>query len=589
MTITFNKDITQFKELFSDDTYSFIEKLLFKFQPKVEALLEKRKSINKNIQDTCLKKQNPFAFINEKIVPKSDWKGPAIHPTLKTRHVEITGPASNSRMVWNSFNCGADVYMSDFEDSLSPTLDNILNGQQNLFNVVRDRLLKDGEKIPPNETTLVVRTRGLHLFDYNITYHKKPVYGCLFDFGLYFYLNAKTLLSQNKAPLFYIPKLENYEEAQLWAEIYEFAEEYIGIEKGTIRATVLIETLPAVFQMDAIIYALKDYCAGLNCGRWDYIFSYIKQFIHSKDHILPDRNLVTMNVDFMNYYSLELVKTCHKRGIHAMGGMSANVPYRISANHSAAEKEKLTGLNHEIIEKIKADKTSEANNGHDGAWAAHPEIVPIVKEIFSKKLAEKPNQINFIPGENQIITAKNLTDVPLNIQKEGLITENGVRTNISIGLQYIIAWLNGVGAVGIGYSYNQKNNHPPRLMEDLATAEISRSQLYQWIKHNSIVIMADKAKNKIKNIIDRLIDEEIQRLKSNQESVFYDRTPEIDQLETQLSTLVNQKEISQLEEQINQRKQHCISNFNKGCRVFKTSLNKATLDAFITLELCKLI
>ena len=589
MTLIFNKDITQFKELFSDDTLTFIEKLLSKFQPKIHALLEKRKSINETIQNTCLKKQNPFTFINEDIVPQSDWKGPTIHPTLKTRHVEITGPANHSRMVWNSFNCGADVYMSDFEDSLSPTLNNILSGQQNLFNAIRDKLLKDGKKLPPNETTLVVRTRGLHLIDYNIMYNKKPIYGCLFDFGCYFYLNAKTLLTQKKAPLFYIPKLENYEEAQLWAEIYEFAEQYIGIEKGTIRATVLIETLPAVFQMDAIIYALKDYCAGLNCGRWDYIFSYIKQFIHSKDHILPDRNLVNMNVDFMNYYSLELVKTCHKRGIHAMGGMSANVPYRISTNHSAAEKEKLRGLNHEIIEKIKADKTSEANNGHDGAWAAHPEIVPIVKEIFLKKLAGQPNQINFIPNKNTLITANNLTDVPIDIKKEGLITEDGVRTNISIGLQYIIAWLNGVGAVGIGYSYNQRNNHPPRLMEDLATAEISRSQLYQWIKHNSIIIMADKTKTQIKHIIDRLINEEIQRLKSNQESVFYDRTPEINKLETQLSIVVNQEEISQIKEEINQRKQHCINSFNKGCGVFKTSLNKETLDEFITLELCKLI
>jgi len=351
------------------------------------------------------------------------------------------------------------VFMADFEDANSPTWENTIQGQINLRDAINrtiDYVSPEGKAYALKDTiaTLLVRPRGWHLVEKHVLIDGKPISGSLFDFGLYFFHNAKTLLEKGSGPYFYLPKLESYLEARLWNDVFVFAQDQLGIPQGSIRATVLIETILAAFEMDEILYELKDHSAGLNCGRWDYIFSCIKKFRNKPDFILPDRALVTMTTHFMHSYSLLAIKTCHRRNAHAIGGMAAQIPIK---NDPQA--------NEEALAKVRADKQREATDGHDGTWVAHPGLVPIALEAFDAAMPG-PNQIH-VKREDVHVTAADLLEFAT-----GPITEAGLRTNVSVGLQYLEAWLGGLGCVPI-------NN----LMEDAATAEISRAQVWQWIRH----------------------------------------------------------------------------------------------------------
>jgi malate synthase len=390
-------------------------------------------------------------------------------PDLQDRRVEITGPVDR-KMIINALNSGAKVFMADFEDSNTPTWENTIQGQINLRDAVDGTITftnPDGKEYALGEelATLLVRPRGWHLIEKHVLVDGEPVSAGIFDLALYAFHNAKTLLAKGSGPYFYLPKLESHLEARLWNDIFLVIQEEIGIPRGSIRATVLIETILAAFEMDEILYELREHSAGLNCGRWDYIFSVIKKFRTRPDFVLADRALVTMTTHFMRSYSLLAIKTCHARDAHAIGGMAAQIPIK---NDPEA--------NEEALAKVRADKEREASDGHDGTWVAHPGLVPIAMEAFDAVMTG-PNQIDR-KREDVTITAKDLlTFVP-----EGPITEAGLRTNISVGVQYLGAWLNGIGCVPI-------NN----LMEDAATAEISRSQVWQWI-HSANGVLDDGRK-----------------------------------------------------------------------------------------------
>jgi malate synthase len=380
---------------------------------------------------------------------------------LDDRRVEITGPAEPKMMI-NALNSGARVFMADFEDALSPTWENVVTGQWALREAVRRRLaFQTDEKaysLNPGElATLVVRPRGWHLEEGHVRVDGSPISASLFDFGLAFFHNARELLDRGSGPYFYLPKLESHLEAELWNEVFVAAQEALDIPQGSVRATVLIETILAAFEMDEILYELRDHAAGLNAGRWDYIFSLIKKLRSRRDKVLPDRAQVTMAVPFMRAYQQLLVKTCHRRGAHAIGGMSAFIPNRRQPEVTA-----------NALEQVRADKRRESGDGSDGTWVAHPDLVPVAGEIFDAVLGERPNQKDRAP--DVFPSADELLDVRV---EGGRITEAGVRTNVTVALQYLAAWLTGDGAAAI-------NN----LMEDAATAEISRSQLWQWRKHS---------------------------------------------------------------------------------------------------------
>ncbi|MBM3767909.1 MAG: malate synthase A, partial [Acidobacteria bacterium] len=383
-----------------------------------------------------------------------------IPPALSDRRAEITGPTER-KMLINALNCGAPMFMADLEDSNSPTWDNVIGGQINLRDAV-DRTITfsnpDGKQYKLNEKTavLIVRPRGWHLPEKHFLVNGEPISGSFFDFGLFFFHNAKNQLASGVGPYFYLPKMESHLEARLWNDVFVFAQDYCGVPQGSIRATVLIETILATFEMDEILYELRDHSAGLNCGRWDYIFSYIKKLGHRADKMLPDRALVTMDRDFLAAYVKLLIQTCHRRGIHAMGGMAAQIPIKNDPEANAA-----------AIEKVRNDKLREVKAGHDGTWVAHPGLVQVALDVFNEHMPT-PNQIDK-PRETYTIAAADLLK-----PTEGAITEKGLRMNIDIGLQYLEAWLNGNGCVPI---YN--------LMEDAATAEISRSQVWQWVRHGA--------------------------------------------------------------------------------------------------------
>ncbi|UKJ08386.1 malate synthase A [Solitalea lacus] len=421
-------------------------------------------------------------------VRKDTWKVAPIPADIQNRKVEITGP-TDKKMIINALNSGANVFMADFEDATTPTWDNILSGQQNLKDAIRrtiDFETEEGKQYKLNEKTsvLMVRPRGWHLTEAHFKIENRPMSASLFDFGLYFFHNARKLMSQGTAPYFYLPKLESHLEARLWNQVFEFAQEYMSIPRGTVKATVLIETILAAFEMDEILYELKEHAAGLNAGRWDYIFSVIKKFRMVQSFVLPDRSLVTMRVPFMRAYTQLLVQTCHKRGAHAIGGMAAFIPNR--------KDEEATHL---ALDKVKDDKEFEAQNGFDGTWVAHPDLIPIAKNAFDEVLNGKPHQKNVLV-EDRVITAKEL----LNISSAGnTITEQGVRTNVNVGIRYIASWLNGIGAAGI-------NN----LMEDAATAEISRAQIWQWVRHGCIT---DQWKLIDRHYVNDIIDEERAKIK----------------------------------------------------------------------------
>jgi len=365
------------------------------------------------------------------------------------------------KMIINALNSGANVFMADFEDSNSPTWRNNLEGQASLRDAVRrtvSYLSPEGKcyELNTQVATLLVRPRGWHLDERHFQLDGKSISASLFDFGLYFFHNAEELIRRGTGPYFYLPKMESHLEARLWNDVFNFAQDRLGIPRGTIRATVLIETILAAFEMNEILYELRDHSSGLNCGRWDYIFSFIKKFRNRPDFVLPDRSTLTMDKHFLKSYVELLIQTCHRRGIHAMGGMAAQIPIK---NNPAA--------NEQAIEKVRQDKLREVRAGHDGTWVAHPGLVPIAKEVFDAHMKEA-NQIER-PLENVHITAKDLLAVT-----EGKITEQGLKWNIDVGLQYLESWLRGSGCVPI---YN--------LMEDAATAEISRAQVWQWVKHGA--------------------------------------------------------------------------------------------------------
>ncbi len=416
----------------------------------------------------------------------ADWVAAPIPADLQDRRVEITGPSSDRKMVINALNSGAKVFMADFEDANSPTWENSIQGQINLRdanNRAIDYVSPEGKAYKLSDTiaTLLVRPRGWHLLEKHMRVDGQLVAGGLFDFGLYMYHNAKNLLAKGSGPYFYLPKLESHQEARLWNDAFVLAQDELGIPRGSIRATVLIETIMAAFEMDEILYELRDHSAGLNCGRWDYIFSCIKKF-HKHDHVFPDRALVTMTTHFMRSYSLLAIKTCHRRNIHAVGGMSAFIPVKGDAE-----------ANERAFAQVRADKEREANDGHDGTWVAHPGLVPVALEVFDRVMPQ-PNQIDR-KREDVSVSAADLVT-----WAEGPISEGGLRTNISVAIQYIEAWLGGQGAVPI---FN--------LMEDAATAEISRSQVWQWI-HSNKGALSDGRKITL-DLVRELTGEELEKIR----------------------------------------------------------------------------
>jgi malate synthase len=445
----------QYDEILTPEALNFIEEIERKFGTRRVELLQQRKKRQEELSNGKL----PDFLPETKHIRNGDWTIAPLPQDLLDRRVEITGP-TDRKMVINALNSGAKLFMADFEDATSPTWDNIVEGQINLRDAVNRTISfenPNGKKYVLNEETavLMVRARGLHLEEKNVLLDGKPISGGFFDFGLYFYHNVKNLLARGSGPYFYLPKLESHLEARLWNDVFVYAQEKLGIPQGTIKATVLIETIMAAFEMNEILYELKEHSAGLNCGRWDYIFSYLKKLRNHKDVILPDRSQVTMTAPFMRSYSLLTIQTCHRRKAPAMGGMAAQIPIKNN-----------TPANEEAFAKVRADKEREARDGHDGTWVAHPGLVPVALEVFNREMPVA-NQIHTTKQQKITVTAQDLLEVP-----NGTITEMGVRMNINVGIQYVASWLSGRGAAPI---YN--------LMEDAATAEISRSQLWQWIRH----------------------------------------------------------------------------------------------------------
>jgi malate synthase len=407
--------------------------------------------------------QKPDFLADTEPIRNSDWAVAPLPPDLLDRRVEITGPVDR-KMIINALNSGAKVFMADFEDSTTPTWDNLLDGQLNLRDAVRrtityeDPTTKKSYKLNENPAVLFVRARGWHLEERHITIDGEPMSGSLFDFGLYAFHNAKELIARGSGPYFYLPKMESHLEARLWNDVFVQAESELGLPKNSIKGTVLIETILATFEMDEILYELRDHSAGLNCGRWDYIFSFIKKFAGDPTVLLPDRAQVTMTTHFMRSYSKLCIKTCHRRNVSAMGGMSALIP--IKSDPAANER---------AIAGVRADKEREASDGHDGTWVAHPGLVPVALEVFNR-IMPQPNQIaKQLP--DYTCTAADLLKIPA-----GTITEAGLRQNVAVGLGYVEAWLRGIGCVPL---FN--------LMEDAATAEISRAQLWQWVHHHATI------------------------------------------------------------------------------------------------------
>ena len=450
------KSVPQSEEILTPEALAFVEQLEHEFGQRRRDLLQKRAERQKTFDAGTLP-----GFLPETAgIRASEWSIGSIPSDLQDRRVEITGP-TDRKMTINALNSGANVFMADFEDANSPTWENLIQGHLNLRGAIEHTLsLTTPEKnYTLNEKTamLFVRPRGWHLEEKHALVDERPMSASLFDFGLFLFHNADRLLQHGTGPYFYLPKLESHVEARLWNDVFNFAQDTLGIPRGTIKVTVLIETILAAFEMDEILFELRDHIVALNAGRWDYIFSIIKKFSKRPDFLLPDRVQITMTVPFMRAYTELLVKTCHRRGAHAMGGMAAFIPSR-----------KDPQVNEVALSKVREDKLRESTDGFDGTWVAHPDLVPVAKEVFDGVLQEKPHQKE-IMREEVNVTASDLLDFRI---PNGEITEAGMRLNINVGLQYLDAWLRGSGAVGI---YN--------LMEDAATAEICRSQLWQWLHH----------------------------------------------------------------------------------------------------------
>ncbi|KAI9891878.1 MAG: hypothetical protein M1814_002263 [Vezdaea aestivalis] len=471
------------RKLLNKEALAFLVLLHQSFNSTRKYLLQRRV-----LRQAELDKGQLLDFLPETkhIRDNATWRAATPAPGLVDRRVEITGP-TDRKMVVNALNSDVWTYMADFEDSSAPTWSNMINGQLNLYDAVRKQVdFKQGPKDYKLRTdrplpTLIVRARGWHLEEKHVTVDGEPISGSLFDFGLFFFHNAHELVKRGAGPYFYLPKMESHLEARLWNDAFNMAQDYIGMPRGTIRATVLIETIPAAFEMDEIIYELRDHSSGLNCGRWDYIFSVIKKFRQNPQFVLPDRAAVTMTVPFMDAYVKLLIQTCHKRGVHAMGGMAAQIPIK---NDQAA--------NDAAMANVRADKLREVRAGHDGTWVAHPALAIIATEVFNEHMPTK-NQ-HFVRREDVNITANDL----LNMNVPGQITEEGIRKNLDIGLGYMEGWLRGIGCVPINYlmvsksSLSNQLRYSKQKQEDAATAEVSRSQLWQWSRHS--VALADGQK-----------------------------------------------------------------------------------------------
>jgi malate synthase len=447
------------EEILTEEALAFVGELARTFEPTRRALLAARAE-----RQAALAAGGTLGFLPEtKAVRDGDWRVAPAPPDLQVRKVEITGP-TDRKMVINALNCGASVYMADFEDANTPTWENLVDGQVNLADAVRRTIeltTPEGKtyKLAPTIATLVVRPRGWHLVEKHLLVDGQPVTGAFMDFGLYAFHNAAQLVANGSGPYFYLPKLESHREARLWNDIFVLAQERLGLPRGTMKATVLVETFPAAFEMDEILYELRDHSGGLNAGRWDYIFSVIKKFNHRPDFLLPDRAQVTMTVPFMRAYTELLVRTCHRRGAFALGGMAAFIPTRRDPK-----------VNEVALAKVREDKIREATDGFDGTWVAHPDLVPTAMAEFDRVLGDRKNQLGRTRDDVQI-TADELQRVTV---PGGTLTDAGVRNNVSVAIQYLESWLRGVGAAAI---YN--------LMEDAATAEISRSQVWQWVRHGA--------------------------------------------------------------------------------------------------------
>ena len=476
-------DSTISESVINDDSLEFFEKFIISFDKRRKELLEKRNKTQEFISNG-----GRFSFPEDTSIRDSEWTVVPPPQDVANRNVEITGPVDR-KMIINALNSGADVFMADFEDSTSPTWENIVNGHVNLIDANKREISfenkEKGKSYSLNEdstTSLFVRPRGWHLDEKNVTYNNEPVSASLFDFCMYIFHNAQIRLDNNLGTYFYIPKLETAEESQLWDDVFTLAEEELNLPISTIRATVLLETISASFEMDEILYSLKNHSLGMNAGRWDYIFSAIKRFRNDKEIIFPDRNQITMTVPFMKSYTELLVQTLHKRGAHAIGGMAAFIPDRNNPD-----------VTEEAFIKVKNDKNREAKMGFDGSWVAHPDLVTICKEIFTTHLNGKDNQISFIPEHE--ITEEMLQKFDI---ENAVVTEEGIRTNIKVGILYIQSWLLGQGAAAL---FN--------LMEDAATAEISRSQLWQWFHKRTNTnesIPIDKS------YLETIISEEVQEI-----------------------------------------------------------------------------
>ncbi|MCB0635622.1 MAG: malate synthase A [Lewinella sp.] len=460
----------------------FLVELHTLFNDRRLELLERRRVIQQQLDAG----HTPDFLPETASIRHSKWKVAPLPPDLLDRRVEITGPVDR-KMIINALNSGAKVFMADFEDSTTPSWSNLMAGQINLMDAVNGSITFTNARtgktyaLQPPCATLMVRPRGWHLPEKHLLYRGEPMSGSLVDFGLFFFHNAQALISRGSGPYFYLPKLEHHLEARLWNDVFIFAQGYLGIPQRTIKATVLIETILASFQMDEILYELRDHSAGLNCGRWDYIFSFIKKFRRQPDRLMPDRAQMGMTAPFMRAYSQLLIQTCHRRGVHAMGGMAAQIPIKndLAANELA-------------LEKVRQDKLREVQDGHDGTWVAHPGLVPVAQQVFDRHMPQ-PNQINQKSEERQFTAAELLT------MPEGTITETGVRQNINVGILYLESWLRGQGAAALYH-----------LMEDAATAEISRTQLWQWIHQGAT--LAD-GRSLSPQLYQTLLTDELQKIR----------------------------------------------------------------------------
>jgi malate synthase len=498
--------VDRFDEILTPEALAFVADLQRRFNETRKRLLSLRAERQKRFDAG----ETPDFLPDTKHIREGDWKVAAIPADLQDRRVEITGPVDR-KMIVNALNCGAKVFMADFEDASSPVWANMIEGQINLKDRWANRIdftdANTGKAyaLKANPAVLIIRPRGWHLPERHIEIDGEVASGSLVDFGLYLFHNAKAALSSGSGPYFYLPKLESHLEARLWNDVFVAAQNALGLKIGTIKATVLIETLPAAFEMDEILFELKDHMAGLNCGRWDYIFSFIKKLARNPDFVLPDRSQVVMTKAFLRAYSLLLIKTCHRRGAFAMGGMAAQIPVKNNPEANAA-----------AFAKVKADKEREAGDGHDGTWVAHPDLVPVAMEVFDR-LMPQANQLDKL-REDVSVSTSDLLEV-----HQGTRSEEGFRENIRVGVQYLEAWLRGRGAVPI---YN--------MMEDAATAEISRAQIWQFVAYG---VEVDGGTKVTPDLFRRCLTEEMERVKGELGAEAYDkgRFPEAIELFSGLS------------------------------------------------------